>query len=614
MIKPASEKQANCNLYNLVISLIFFISAFLYIRLKINPLLYYQNQEPIFFSDSRFFQKFLNYPGGLAEYASAFLSQFYYIPWAGALIVVLLFIFISLTVLGILKKLGLKQPMMIANLIPAALLLVLHNDYDHKLAVTLSLLITLIFTYLFLSFNFQKLIPRLLVFILAAVLLHYIVGGQFFLFVLLVTLAEIVYFKRHILAPLYIVIAAIIPYISSHFLFTTVKQSYLNLLVFQNNHSYKIILMFLYLFMVFLIFLPKISNRFSTTKSKGNKISKSYGQLTKRIPIILRATILAVILLGGTFIGLKLSFNNYMQKLLLIDYYNRHENWRQILKLCENNVLNNKLTAFHINRALFHTGQLGERMFAYPQIFGVENLICKRDVALGSPLDRSDLYFDFGHVNEAEHWAIENVATKGYTPYTLQRLALVKLLKEDYEACRKCLLNLKNNFLFDRWADKYLTYIQDTTLIARDTRLKEIRSYMIEKDFIVDMEHPEFDMERYLEINKNNKAAFEFLMAYDLLSGELLDFVKNLDRLSDFHYAKIPRHYEEAIAVYLSLTKRDERVAQPKVSMNTFRDFQNFQKILNKYQNDKTLARNEILSTLGNTYWAYLLYNKPEKK
>jgi len=587
MVQMPSEKNIKWNIYNLFLSSIFFIASFLYVWLKINPL--------------------------LVEYLSAFLSQFYYIPWVGALVVTLLLIFISMTTLGILKKLGLKQPIIIAHLIPAAFLLILHNEYDHKLVVTLSLLISLLVTYLFLLFNFQKPILRLLVFTLSAIMLHYLIAGPFFLFALLVALAELVYFKRYILPPLYIIIAAIIPYISSYFLFTSIKDSYLNFLPFQYSYSYKIIPYLLYLYFIVLVFWPKIYNNFVAVKSTENKIFKMYGQLRTRIPIFLRVTIPALVLLGGTFIILSLSFNNYIQKLLLIDYHNRHENWRQVLKLCEKNVLNNKLTAFHINRALYHTGQLGELMFAYPQMFGVENLICEREFALGSPLNRSDLYFDFGHVNEAEHWAIESVASKGYTAYNLQRLALVKMLKRDYEASRKCLLNLKKNFLFDHWAEKYLAYIQDTTLISIDARLKEIGSYMIEKDFIVDMDHPEFDMERYLEFNKNNKMAFELLMAYYLLSGELLDFIKNLDRLKEFHYTKLPRHYEEAIAVYMSVTKREERIVQSKISIKTFRDFQDFQKILKKYNNDKAAARNEIMSKFGNTYWAYLIYTKPEK-
>lgn len=608
------EKDIKWNLYNLVFSSIFFIASFLYVWLRINPVLYYQSQEPIFFFGSRFFHKFLSYPGGLVDYVSAFLSQLYYIAWSGSLVVILLLIFTSMTTLGILKKLGLKQPIIIAHLIPAAFLLILHNQYDHKLVVTFSLLISLIFTLLFLAVNFQKPILRLLVFTLAAITLHYLIAGPFFLFVLIVALAEIVYFKRYILPILYIIIAAIIPYISaSYFLLTNIKDSYLNFLPFQYSYSYKIVPYLLYLYFIALVFWPRIYNKFVAVKSTENKIFKMYGRLRTRIPTFLRVTIPAVVLLGGTFIILNFSFNNYVQKFLIIDYHNRHENWNQVLKACEKNVLNNKLTAFHINRALYHTGQLGEKMFSYPQMFGVANLINERDFALKSPLNRSDLYFDFGHVNEAEHWAIEAVATKGYTPYNLQRLAFVKMLKGDYEASRKCLLNLKKNFLFNHWAEKYLTYIQDTTLISKDVRLKEIGSYMIGKDFIVDMDHPEFDMERYLEFNKNNKMAYELLMAYYLLSGELLDFIKNIDRLKDFHYKKMPRHYEEAIAVYMSVTKREERILQPKISIKTFRDFQNFQKILKKYNNDKAAARNEIMSKFGNTYWAYLIYTKPEK-
>lgn len=610
----SSEKHIKWNPYNLFYSSIIFIASFLYVWLRVNPVLYYQSQEPIFFFGSRFFHKFLTYPGGFADYISSFLSQFYYIPWAGSLVVILLLIFTSMATSGILKKLGLKQPVIMVHLIPAALLLILHNEFDHKLVVTLSLLISLLVTYLFLAFNFQKPILRLLVFVLSAIALHYLIAGPFLLFVLLVALAELVYFKRYILPPIYIIIAVIIPYVSaSYFLLTSIKDSYLNLLPFQYNYSYKIIPYLLYLCFIVLVFWPKIYNKFVAVKATKNKTLKAYAQLRAKIPTFLRITIPAVVLLGGTFIILNLSFNNYLKKFLSIDYCNRHENWREVLKACEKNVLNDKLTAYHINRALYHTNQLGEQMFVYPQMFGVENLICERDFALNSPLNRSDLYFDFGHVNEAEHWAIEAVASKGYTPYNLQRLALIKMLKGDYEASRKCLLNLKKNFLFDRWAEKYLTYIQDTTLISRDIQLKEIRSYMIKQDFIVDMDHPEFDMQRYLEFNKNNKAAYELLMAYYLLSRELIDFIKNLDRAKAFHYRKMPRHYEEAIAVYLSLTKREERILQPRISMKTFRDFQNFQSILKKYHNDKAAAQNEIMSNFGNTYWAYLIYTKSEK-
>jgi hypothetical protein len=82
MFRLQGAKNIKGDFYNLFLIPVFFISFFLYVYIGINPELYYQSQEPVFFFDSNFFQEFLSYPGGLTEYIDAFLSQFYYYSWA----------------------------------------------------------------------------------------------------------------------------------------------------------------------------------------------------------------------------------------------------------------------------------------------------------------------------------------------------------------------------------------------------------------------------------------------------------------------------------------------------------------------------------------------------
>ena len=73
-------------------SFLFFILFYLYLWLYVDPRLIYHGggiitNFPSFYKGWTFFLTFPRYPGGLIEYLSAFLVQFFYFPWAGALVI-----------------------------------------------------------------------------------------------------------------------------------------------------------------------------------------------------------------------------------------------------------------------------------------------------------------------------------------------------------------------------------------------------------------------------------------------------------------------------------------------------------------------------------------------
>ncbi|MHC4739419.1 MAG: DUF6057 family protein [Planctomycetota bacterium] len=75
-------------------SFVFFILFYLYLWLEVDLRLIYHTSGvisnfPAFFRGWVFFRQFMAYPGGPAEYLSAFLSQFFYYSWAGAFVVTL---------------------------------------------------------------------------------------------------------------------------------------------------------------------------------------------------------------------------------------------------------------------------------------------------------------------------------------------------------------------------------------------------------------------------------------------------------------------------------------------------------------------------------------------
>ena len=75
----------------IVILLIFALAIFLFWWLAYPHALSYQEQYQLFLWTGDYLVERLSVAGGLADYIGEFLTQFYYIPWLGALILALLF-------------------------------------------------------------------------------------------------------------------------------------------------------------------------------------------------------------------------------------------------------------------------------------------------------------------------------------------------------------------------------------------------------------------------------------------------------------------------------------------------------------------------------------------
>jgi hypothetical protein len=150
----------------------------------------------------------------------------------------------------------------------------------------------------------------------------------------------------------------------------------------------------------------------------------------------IQMVVLVAIFFGTPF----LTFNKTKKYFWHITYYARTGAWQKILDLHNRSYPTSPQITALVNRALCHTGQMGDNLFSYPQDFGLEGLFLMDDRQLSTPLIRSDLYFDLGHYNEAKHWAHEAVSVKGETAWILQRLVVVLIMYEQKNAARvlKC--------------------------------------------------------------------------------------------------------------------------------------------------------------------------------
>ncbi len=595
---PSAWKE---KLPDLILEAVFFICYFLYIWLRIEPGLIYQRQDPVFLTGSDFFRGFLSRPGGLLEYASALLSQFFYYVLPGALILTAAaWAGARLTRAWTASiRPGIPPPPLF-HLVPAILLLVFHSQYTHPLSVTLALILSLFAFLVQIRFNRTVLLSAAS-FVLLACILYYTAAGALLLFALLCALHEAFSRKRLPLGVFVLLIAAAIPAFSKKILFLlSTEQATLQLSLFQKAFTRPVLAAGL-LYGFYLLFfcayrMPPIRLPASIKKLFLKKTWLSFALRTLILFALAATAALA-------------SFKKGSHTLLRVEYDARHEHWEELLLFSARERSDLLQVAFQTNRALYHTNQLLENMFAYPQIHGVDGLILPRTYRFSAPLQESDFCWDLGSINESRHWAYEAVSTDGETPWILKRMVVVNFVSRDFRSAQRCLNVLDKTFFFKDWAKQFRDYFSDTTLAAGDELVAYGRSMLIQKDFIVHSDHPMTELDTLLKINSSNRMAFEYRVAHELLSRKLGGLHTRLASLNRIGYQAIPRHVAEALLGLWAVSgKRDMPAAFKYIRPETMQRFRDFNQALGKYRGDRTMAEINLRQRFGDTYWYYMFY------
>ena len=99
--------------------------------------------------------------------------------------------------------------------------------------------------------------------------------------------------------------------------------------------------------------------------------------------------------------------------------------------------------------------------------------------------------------------------------------------------------------------------------------------------------------------------AFEYLMAWYLMTKKLEPFVQNLARLTEFGYAEVPPLYQEAAVIYTYGTKKPvplQGLAEAQ------RRIEHFSSVFNRYGRNKDAAFAELVKDYAGSYFFYYIY------
>ncbi|MGD2035403.1 MAG: DUF6057 family protein [Bacteroidales bacterium] len=606
-------KETDQNL--ITVTSLFFASFYFFVVYFTRTELIYFVQQPIFLLDEQFLLDYLKNPGGIIAYISSFLSQFYCYPWLGALIMTVVALITTVVTYRWLILLGIKKINLLLGLLPALILLVLFSDPDYMLSAGLILLTAMLFLNFYLKNDEFKPHAKAITLLFSSIILYFLAGGFSVIFYTVCCLLSELVFRRQlksvmILLP-FMLVSVLIPWLAARLLFyITYEQAYFHLFVTETYYKPPF---FLYVLSGYFPAVLLVYGIFNMTAIKGSGIFNLNNKTPKDKKSLDIVLVIQVILIILSVYLIRSYYADSEERLInRIKYEAYEKNWEKVIELAKANPSDDRLINFHTNRALYYMGRLSEDLFKFPQSWGVEALFLGEIVDPYVLMDNSDLYFDLGHISSAKQWAYEAQTIYENSPRVLKQLVLTNIILGNKGAANIILAILEESPVNRGWANYYQSCIEDSSLLRKDELIQEKRKWLPKNDFYTDRKSPDADLVFLIEDHNSNKMAFEYLMAYYLLSNDLMKFADYVKYLPVLGYEKIPEVYEEALVIYL--TRKNVKPLGLKgytLSRQTVSRFEDYARILLAYNKDRNSARRDLFKNHGSSYWYYLHYISP---
>jgi len=513
------------------------------------------------------------------------------------------------------------------HLIPGAFLVLLHNSYQHSLSLDIGFAVALVAALTYARHGAWHLFARVVLFLVTAGVIFYLATGAYLVFVALSAVFECVRNRRAWLASVLLVLSLFIPLAYSLLVFgVSAGKAYASLIPPEYDGKIPSALVCLWLscpgLVIGVLAWEKILARKMDWEARermrrGDIAEESHSVQEKshrhrggqREKSIIRRSLLASSVLA---VVLYFSFPMHVRTLIEIDYHATNEEWEKVL-VASKRLPVNLMThfAFHdTNRALFHLGVYPERMFEFPQTDQLNTLMPpeKLSESMHACLKFSDLFYDLGLISESEHLAYEALSSYGNHPAILKRLVQTNALKGRAQAARQFLNVLQTYPAARKWAKKFRTFLDSEPL--EEPGMRDASSRMLRTDYAGMDFTPETVFNWLLKDSRENRMAFEYLMAHYLLTGQLEEIVRNVPRLTDLGYKHIPTLYEEAILVYMQTTgQQHPNLRGHRIRQETHERFRQFNRLLVEHMNDLERGKTEVLEEFASSYWTYCAFS-----
>lgn len=580
---------------SLALTFLFGVCVFMFFGYFYRYHLVYQEQFQLFLFTSDYLAETTHKPGGLAEYIGRFFTQFYYIPWLGALFVSLLLVIMQRQLLTIALCFGNKPAFFPLTFIPSLFYWVLLCEEHYMLSGVVSLVMALSAVRMYLLIPSPRF--RIVYALLMLPMLYGLVGGAYIVFGLVCLLLEIN--KKEVVQRKFVcyIIGCLLLMVVLPVLAKNVFLQYPLSKLWTGVNYYRFQTLFpstLLLLWASIVLIPVLFRYFpSFAKPKTNWIC--FGMF--------------VVIIGFlTNLGIMRMADLTKEEVMAYDYHVRNRQWDEVIKMANRKAPTTPLSVAFLNLSLCKQGLMADQMFRYFQN-GPEGLMPSfiRDFTM--PMMAGEVYYHLGFINTAQRFAFEAMeAIPDYqkSARAVMRLAETNLINGEYVVAEKYLRMLQHTLFYKDWANQTLDVLGDEKKIEMNPEWKFLRRYRTKTDFLFSEQEKDQMLGVLLQQDFTNRMAYEYLMAYCLLTKDLKHFFSYYSLGKEIAYQQIPLSHQEALIYIWGLTNNDPTTLPYPVSGDVKRRVQEYGRIYTNYQNSEPMLRNQF----GGTYWYYLHFRK----
>jgi len=585
------------------------VGSFLYVWLRVEPLLEYHASGPYFYRDADFLHRLLRPPGGLADYVGVFLAQLNCLNGLGALVFALTGSAILVLTRVCLARIA-GRPPGLGALVPLFVLLLLRNHYGCPVA---TLGVGLVLALAAAAAHGPRLWRRpwlsAVVSGLISGLLFSVAGVWSALLYAVLCCLFGGFRERSWPAGLSCVVLAMA---APLLMWATGQIALARLLNPWGEGVDGVLAAVLYASVpaaaVVLVRLP-VPMELSTLNPEPAAAGRA-ARAPKADRRFLEAgwsgqtIVLVVFVLGGAVVWLRFDLDRKLEA--AIDYHSARGQHASVIEAAQQAQALSYPAKVRLQRALYHSGRLAEDLFLFLNRLGEAP-----SIGIGEDWRAQiEPLFDLGLINDAEHMAHEALEIEGKRPDLLRFLARINQIKNRPEAAQ-VFLNVLSLVPFqgERAND-------DWPAIGPQARpghasLDQIRPRLMTNDVPHDSVGPLLDV--LLAVQPTNRMAFEYVMAHYLMDLDLAKVAERVRLLDNFHDVRIPRPYEEALLLYQQISGSPVELNGRALDADTIARFQQFRDTARRMQGAAG-GPAFMAAHFGDTYWFYYYANLLRKQ
>lgn len=582
-----------------LLSLLFGVAVVIFWAVPFVGGLCFQEQYQMFLFDTGYFLERIVLPGGLADYISEFLVQFYYMPVLGGAIIALLLMGIQAAVWGLMKQYGARHdfPGYLLSFLPSIALWCAMGDQNVLLSFVVALFGSLVIGWI--HNRFHNRLVKVGFELVSTALVYWFLGPVVFLYAALMigdTLKNAKQ-KGNVFSGIGYSVCILVLTIA-WILLTTQTLQYPLYRIFAGLNYYRYpgaISPLPFVVMVWAVVIPFLGMIPCRQKSL-QKLQQS------KVVIVLSYVLVIV----ASWFGIKASFDEMTYELIDYDFLVRTEQWDKIIEKAEKKPATTPLSVSCVNLALSQKGMLADRLFEFYQNGG-EGLFPTFTRDMISPVSTAEIFFRLGMVNDAERYMFEaQEAIPNYrkSARLTRRIIECDIINGNYKVAAKLLRRLQKTLFYSNWANQTMALLGNEKAINRHPIYGKLRKYREKKQDFLFSDREMDQMLGLLFLNDNhNKMAYEYLMCYELLQRDMEKFMQYYPLGRFVGYDHIPRTFQEILIGNWMKTHSDPRTIPYSVDAQNVNNTLNFIQLYMQNPKDPQLGQQPYVSNA----WHYVM-------